>query len=33
MLTNFATIRKAIRKMTQIDKMEADGTLEHHVQA
>ena len=27
MLTNFATIRKAIRKMTQIDKMEADGTL------
>lgn len=27
MLTNFATIRKAIRKMTTIDKMEADGTL------
>ena len=27
MLTNFGTIRKAIRKMTQIDKMEADGTL------
>lgn len=27
MLTNFATIRKAIKKMTQIDKMEADGTL------
>jgi small subunit ribosomal protein S2 len=27
MLTNFATIRKAIRKMTQIDKMEVDGTL------
>lgn len=27
MLTNFATIRKAIRKMSQIDKMEADGTL------
>ena len=26
MLTNFATIRKAIRKMTQIDKMTADGT-------
>jgi len=27
MLTNFGTIRKAIRKMTQIDKMEVDGTL------
>ena len=27
MLTNFATIRKAIRKMSQIDKMEADGTM------
>jgi small subunit ribosomal protein S2 len=27
MLTNFATIRKAIKKMTQIDKMEGDGTL------
>ena len=27
MLTNFATIRKAIRKMTSIDKMEADGTM------
>lgn len=27
MLTNFATIRKAVRKMSQIDKMEADGTL------
>jgi small subunit ribosomal protein S2 len=27
MLTNFATIRKAVRKMTQIDKMEQDGTL------
>ncbi len=26
MLTNFATIRKAIRKMTQIDKLTADGT-------
>ncbi|NQX91546.1 MAG: 30S ribosomal protein S2 [Flavobacteriales bacterium] len=26
MLTNFATIRKAIRKMSQIDKMEQDGT-------
>ncbi len=29
MLTNFATIRKAIKKMSQIDKMEADGTLGH----
>lgn len=28
MLTNFATIRKAIRKMSQIDKMEADGTFQ-----
>jgi small subunit ribosomal protein S2 len=27
MLTNFSTIRKAIRKMTQIDKMAEDGTL------
>lgn len=27
MLTNFATIRKSVRKMTNIDKMEADGTL------
>ena len=27
MLTNFATIRKAIKKMAQIDKMEGDGTL------
>ena len=27
MLTNFATIRKAIKKMTQIDKMEVDGTM------
>ena len=27
MLTNFATIRKAIRKMSQIDKMEADGSM------
>lgn len=27
MLTNFATIRKAIRKMGDIDKMEADGTF------
>ncbi|MBC7863782.1 MAG: 30S ribosomal protein S2 [Bacteroidia bacterium] len=27
MLTNFATIRKTIRKMAQIDKMGTDGTL------
>jgi small subunit ribosomal protein S2 len=27
MLTNFATVRKAIRKMSQIDKMESDGTF------
>jgi small subunit ribosomal protein S2 len=27
MLTNFATIRKAIRKMVSIDKMGEDGTL------
>ena len=27
MLTNFATIRKAIRKMDAIDKMSADGTF------
>jgi small subunit ribosomal protein S2 len=26
-LTNFATIRKAVRKMSTIDKMEKDGTL------
>jgi small subunit ribosomal protein S2 len=29
MLTNFATIRKAIRKMAQIDKLTADGTYNH----
>lgn len=29
MLTNFATIRKAIRKMTAIDKMETDGTFDN----
>ena len=29
MLTNFATIRKAIKKMAQIDKMEGDGTLKN----
>jgi len=27
MLTNFVTIRKAIRKMASIDKMKADGTF------
>src|SRR5581483_9408833 len=27
MLTNFATIRKTIRKMAQIDKMTKDGTF------
>ncbi|MCB9224389.1 MAG: 30S ribosomal protein S2 [Crocinitomicaceae bacterium] len=27
MLTNFGTIRKAIRKMNSIDKMEEDGTM------
>ncbi len=27
MLTNFATIRKAVRKMTTIDKYETDGTF------
>jgi len=29
MLTNFPTIRKAVKKMTSIDKMEADGTFNH----
>jgi small subunit ribosomal protein S2 len=28
MLTNFATVRKAVRKMSQIDKMSEDGTLD-----
>jgi small subunit ribosomal protein S2 len=28
MLTNFATIRKSVRKMSNIDKMGADGTLD-----
>lgn len=28
MLTNFATIRKAVRKMDSIDKMKTDGTFE-----
>jgi small subunit ribosomal protein S2 len=28
MLTNFATIRKAVRKMDTIDKMKTDGTFE-----
>jgi small subunit ribosomal protein S2 len=29
MLTNFATIRKSIRRMSQIDKMSTDGTFEN----
>jgi len=29
MLTNFPTIRKAIKKMTSIDKMSTDGTFEN----
>lgn len=29
MLTNFATIRRAIKKMNTIDKMATDGTFEH----
>ena len=29
MLTNFATIRKAVRKMATIDKMATDGTFEN----
>jgi len=29
MLTNFPTVRKAVKKMTTIDKMEGDGTLNH----
>lgn len=29
MLTNFPTIRKAVKKMTSIDKMEKDGTFDH----
>jgi small subunit ribosomal protein S2 len=29
MLTNFPTIRKSVKKMTSIDKMEGDGTLNH----
>ncbi len=28
MLTNFATVRKAVRKMSMIDKMAEDGTLD-----
>jgi small subunit ribosomal protein S2 len=27
MLTNFVTIRKAVKKMSSIDKMKADGTF------
>ena len=29
MLTNFPTMRKAVKKMTTIDKMEKDGTFAH----
>lgn len=29
MLTNFPTIRKAVKKMTSIDKMKTDGTFEN----
>ena len=29
MLTNFGTIRRTIKKMTAIDRMKADGTLNH----
>jgi small subunit ribosomal protein S2 len=29
MLTNFPTIRKAVKKMTAIDKMSTDGTFDH----
>ena len=29
MLTNFPTIRKAVKKMTSIDKMKVDGTFEN----
>ena len=29
MLTNFPTIRKAVKKMSQIDKMATDGTLDN----
>jgi small subunit ribosomal protein S2 len=29
MLTNFATIRKSIRRMSQIDKMSTDGTFDN----
>lgn len=29
MLTNFPTIRKAVKKMASIDKMEQDGTMSH----
>lgn len=29
MLTNFPTVRKAVKKMTSIDKMATDGTFKH----
>lgn len=28
MLTNFATVRKSIKKMSNIDKMQKDGTYD-----
>ncbi len=31
MLTNFNTIRKSIKKLTNIHKMEADGTIDNYV--
>jgi len=30
MLTNFATIRKSIKRLQDIEKQEADGTIEHY---
>ena len=30
MLTNFTTIRKSIKRLQQIDKMETDGTIENY---
>jgi small subunit ribosomal protein S2 len=31
MLTNFNTVRKSIKKLTNIQKMEADGTIDKYV--
>jgi small subunit ribosomal protein S2 len=30
MLTNFKTVRQSIRRLTELDEMAANGTLEHH---